>query len=200
MRILASGDIHGDSKLAQKLADKAVKEKVDLVILTGDLGNMHQIPENILGPFAKKKKKVLLIPGNHDTFATADFLAEVYGATNLHGYTAVYDGVGFFGCGGANMGMEKLQEDEIYDILKKGFNKLKPYNKKILISHVHPAETDMSKLSMIVPGSDGLKKAIDRLEPDIVLCSHVHEASGIEEKVGKTRVINVSREARILDL
>ena len=200
MKILASGDIHGDSKLAEELADTAARENVELVILCGDIGNRQQIPENVLGPFVKRKKKVLLIPGNHDTFATADFLAEVYGATNLHGYTAVYDGVGFFGCGGANMGSEALPEQEIYDVLAQGHERLKQYVKKILVSHVHPSGTNMEQLSSIVPASSGLRRAIDKLQPDVVFCSHVHEGSGIEEKIGKSRVINVSRQARILDL
>ena len=33
MKILAAGDIHGDITLARKLAKKAKKNKVDLVIL-----------------------------------------------------------------------------------------------------------------------------------------------------------------------
>ncbi|MFW5745921.1 MAG: metallophosphoesterase family protein [Nanoarchaeota archaeon] len=200
MKVLASGDIHGDSSLAEKLAATAADKKVDLVVLCGDLGNMQDVPKNVLGPFAKRKQKVLIIPGNHDSFATADFLAEVYGATNLHGYTAVYDGIGFFGCGGANIGMEQLPEDEIFHILKKGFEKVKRYGKKILVSHVHPTGVKMEQFSSFVPGSRGLRRAIDELKPDLVLCSHVHEASGIEEKVGTTSVINVSRDARILDL
>ena len=37
MKILASGDLHNDSRAAEKLAEKAEKEKVDLVILCGDI-------------------------------------------------------------------------------------------------------------------------------------------------------------------
>ena len=36
MKILAAGDIHGDTNLARELATKADKEKVDLVILCGE--------------------------------------------------------------------------------------------------------------------------------------------------------------------
>ena len=84
MKILASGDIHGDTRLAERLAEKAEKEKVDLVVLCGDLTNFEMDTSNIVGPFVKKKQKVVLIPGNHETLATADFLAQRYGATNLH--------------------------------------------------------------------------------------------------------------------
>src|SRR3990167_7369188 len=93
LRILASSDIHGDSRAAEQLAKQAEDENVDLVVLCGDLTYAEQSTDGIIGPFVKRKKKVLLIPGNHETVATADFLAEVYGATNLHGYSIMCKGV-----------------------------------------------------------------------------------------------------------
>ena len=36
LKILAAADIHGDSSLVKKLAEKAEKEKVGLVVLCGD--------------------------------------------------------------------------------------------------------------------------------------------------------------------
>ena len=201
MKILAAGDIHGDMGLAEKLAIKAEKQKVDLVILCGDLTYAEQSTKNIIGPFVKKKKKVLIIPGNHETVATADFLAELYGVKNIHGYSVKYEDIGIFGCGGANIGPHtKLSEKEIFDLLKQGFENIKYLKKKILVSHVHPTETDMEKLSNFVPGSPGVKKAIDKFKPDIMLCSHVHEADGLEEKVGRTKVINVGRKGKIFDI
>ena len=67
-----------------------------------------------------------------------------------------------------------------------------------MVTHVHPTGTKMEKFTKLFPGSKGIKKAIDKLQPDILLCSHVHEAEGIEEKVGKTRVINVGRKGKII--
>ena len=200
MKILAAGDIHGDSRLANKLAERAEKENVDLVILCGDLTQGEKSTSNIIGPFVKKKKKVFLIPGNHETIATADFLAELYDVTNLHGYSIKYKDIGFFGCGGANIGLFQLSEDEIFSSLKKGFDNIKDSRKKVMITHVHPSDTVMEKFTKYFPGSDGVKKAIDKFKPDFLLCSHVHEAEGIEEKVGKTKVINVGREGKIIEL
>ncbi|MBN1156140.1 metallophosphoesterase [Candidatus Woesearchaeota archaeon] len=200
LRILASGDIHGDTNLAKKLAEKAEKENVDLVILCGDLTMAEQSTDNIIGPFVKKHKKVLLIPGNHESVATADFLAEVYGVKNIHGYSVKYKDVGIFGAGGANIGINQLDEKEIYDLLKKGFNNIKYLAKKIMVTHVHPTGTKMEKFTSIFPGSPGVKKAIDKLKPDLLLCSHVHEAEGIEEMVGKTKVINVGKKGKIIEI
>ena len=200
MKILASGDIHGDTNLAQDLADKAEKENVDLVVLCGDLTYAEQSTDNLIGPFVKKGKKVVLIPGNHETIATADFLAEQYGAVNLHGYSIKAGDIGLFGAGGANIGLFQLSEDEIYDLLKKSHEKIKDAKTKIMVTHVHPTGTKMEKFTQFFPGSTGIKKAIDAFKPDILLCSHVHEAEGIEEMVGKTKVINVGKKGKIIEL
>lgn len=200
MKILAFGDIHGDSRLAKKLADKAEKENVDLVVLCGDITYSDQSTSNLIGPFVKKKKKVVLIPGNHESVATTDFLTQLYGATNLHGYSITVGDVGFFGCGGANIGINQLEEREIFDLLKKGFKGVKKSKKKIMITHVHPEGTLMEKFTKFFPGSSGISKAIKEFKPDILLCSHVHEAEGLEEKVGKTKVINVGREGKIIEI
>ncbi|MFH1398860.1 MAG: hypothetical protein ABIG95_02005, partial [Candidatus Woesearchaeota archaeon] len=63
-----------------------------------------------------------------------------------------------------------------------------------------PTGTTMEKLTHFFPGSEGVRKAIDEFKPDILLCSHVHEAEGLEEKVGKTRVINVGKQGKIIEI
>ncbi len=202
MKILAFGDIHGDSRLAEKLAERAEKENVDLVVICGDITYADNSTENLLGHFAKRNKKVVLIPGNHESLATADFLAYQYNATNLHGYSIQFKDVGLFGCGGAtNVGpAPTLTEDEMFMLLKKGHSGLKDAQKTIMVTHIHPAGTLMQKLSRYVPPSQGVRKAIDELKPDILLCSHVHEAKGLEEQIGTTRVINVGKEGKIIEL
>jgi uncharacterized protein len=199
MKILALGDIQGDSSISEKLAARAEKEDVDLVIICGDLTEGDQSTKNIIGPFVKRNKKVIMVPGNHESIATVDFLAEVYGAVNLHGYSIKHKDVGFFGCSGVNLGIHQLDEKEIYTLLKEGFEHVKDMKTKIMVTHVHPTETTMEKFTSFFKGSSGVRKAIEQFKPDILLCSHVHEAEGIEEKVGKTRVINVGRNGRILE-
>jgi|TARA_B100001971_G_C18209168_1_gene549531 Icc-related predicted phosphoesterase len=200
VKILAAGDIHGDIDLAEKLAEKAKKEKVDLVVLCGDLTLGETSTENIIGPFKKRHEKVLLIPGNHETVATADFLAQLYGMKNIHGYSVKYGDVGIFGAGGANIGVFQMDEKEIYGLLKKGYDKIRYLKKKIMVTHVHPTGTKMEKFTNIFPGSEGVKKAVEKFKPDLLLCSHVHEAEGIEEMVGKTKVINVGKKGKIIKI
>ena len=46
LKILAVGDIHGDTGLVKKLAEKAEKENVDLVIIAGDLTFIEKSTKN----------------------------------------------------------------------------------------------------------------------------------------------------------
>lgn len=198
-RILAVGDIHGDTGLVKKLAEKAKKEDVDLVILAGDLTFAEQSIKNIIGPFVKAKKQILLIPGNHESIATVDFLAEMYPNTkNIHGYSFIKGDLGIFGAGSADIGINIIKDSEIFNILKKGHEKVKNLKKKIMVTHMHPkgSKAEFSGFS----GSSAVKRAIKEFNPDILIDAHIHEASGIEEKIGKTKVINVSRKEKIFEI
>jgi Icc-related predicted phosphoesterase len=200
MKILAAGCLHNDTGLVRKLAKQAEDEDVDLVVLCGDLTLGERSTDYIVGPFVKRNKKVVIVPGNHETVATADFLAKKYGVTNLHGYSKLFGDIGFFGCGGANCGVFQLSEEDIFSTLYKAHFKIKDAEKRIMVTHVHPAETMMERFSGFVRGSSGVTEAIEKLKPDLLLCSHVHEAAGIEETLGETKIVNVSKHGNIIEL
>ncbi len=198
VRIFAAGDFHGDRTTAWRLAKRAVEEKADLIVLNGDIVEEDNT-EGVMHYFVKTGKPVFLVPGNHDWFAT-DFLAEQYKAVNLHGKSTLQEHVALFGCGGTNAGINMLTEKEIYDTVKKNHEQVKTAAKKLLITHIHPAGTLMESFSQFVKGSIGLRKAIEATKPDIVVCGHVHEAEGIEEKIGNTLVVNVGKQGRLIEL
>lgn len=198
-KILAIGDIHGDTGLVKRLAEKAKKEDVDLVILAGDLTFAEMSTKNLIGPFIKAKKQVLLIPGNHESVATADFLAEMYSPTkNIHGYCFIKGDLGVFGAGGGDIGINIIKDSEILALLKKGHERIKDLKKKIMVTHMHPHRSKAEFTGF--PGSKAVKKAIKEFHPDVLIAAHIHEAGGIQEKIGKTRVINVSRKAKIFEI
>jgi len=199
MRILGAGDIHGDLGVAIKLSQKAIAEKVDLVVLCGDIAEENSV-DNILAPFKEKNLKMLLISGNHESIATAEFLSYINKARHMHGYSVKYEDIGIFGCGSANVGIHGITEKEIFETLKKGHDYLFEVRKKIMMTHVHPSGSKMEMLSNFVKGSTGVLEAIKQFKPDILLCSHVHEAEGLEEHIGTTLVINVGTKGKIIDL
>ena len=198
-KILAIGDLHGNTRLVRKLVVKAKKENVDLVILAGDIVLSEDNVTGIVGPFTEAKKQVLLIPGNHESIATIDFLAEMYDkAENIHGYSFVKGDLGIFGAGGGDIGENVVSDSDIFYLLKKGYERVKGLKKKIMVTHMHP-EGSKSEFSGF-PGSKAVRKAVKYFQPDILINAHLHEAGGIEEKIGKTRVINVSEKEKVFEI
>ena len=198
-KIMAVGDIHGDVGLVKKLAKKAIDEKVDLVIIPGDLTWLNQSTKDLIGPFVKAHKKALLIPGNHEPLSTIDFLSQIYPNTkNIHGYGIKENDLGIFGAGYAEVGPFWVPDKEIFNALKKGHDKIKDMKKKIMVAHSHHfgSKAEFSGIR----GSKSVEKAIKEFHPDLVLTSHIHEAGGIEEQIGKTRIINVSRKPVVFEI
>ncbi len=198
-KILAVGDIHGDEGLVKKLAEQADKENVDMIILAGDLTLLEMSTKNLIGPFLKNNKKILTIPGNHESNETMNLLSEVYkGTRNIHGAYYKKGNIGIFGVGHADAGPFFIEEDEIEDLLKKSHEKIKDSKKKILVTHMHH-QGGKSEFSGH-KGSKAIADAIKKFKPDFLIHGHVHEAGGIYEKIGNTKIINVSRKPAIFEI
>lgn len=197
-KILAIGDIHGDTGLTKKLAEKAKKQNVDLVIFAGDFTFFGDTPKNLIKPFTKINKPVLLIHGNHEDFEVSDFLSKMYSnAENIHGYAFRKNDLGIFGAGGGDV-IQVTPDKEIFKALKKGHKNIKDVKKKIMVTHMHH-EGSKAEFSGW-PGSKAVKKAIKEFKPDFLISAHIHEARGIEEKIGKTKIINVSRKEKVFEV
>ena len=198
MKLLLTGCIHGDLKAAKKLAKKARDTEVDAIVIAGDVSFSGEGTEGIMGELLKSCKKVMILPGNHESIATTEFLTEKYKIINLHNRYYMLDNLGIAGCGSANIGIFQLGEDEIYDILKSNLSKINA-NKKMIVTHIHPDNTLVTKVSGW-PGSTGVKNIIDSLHPEIAVSSHIHEAEGLEETVGTTVHHSVGKQGKIIEI
>ena len=68
-----------------------------------------------------------------------------------------------------------------------------------MVTHVQPKGSILS-LGVEHWGSSGVMKAVKEFQPDLHICGHIHETHGIEEKIGKTKVINVGKTGKIIEL
>lgn len=199
-KILAYSDVHGDVMTISRLVELAKKEDVDLVVNCGDFTKCGANWQNMIGPFLDIGKKLVFIPGNHEDESTADFLAGMYHVKNIHGYGVRYGKVGLFGCGGGDVGVNRISDAEAHVKLREGFEKIKYLKHRVMVLHNHPAGTMMEKFSAIVSGNKGVRKAIEEMKPDVVICGHVHEASGIEEMIGASRIVNVAKTGKVIEI
>jgi len=198
-KIMAIGDIHGDTGLVKRLAEKAVKEKVDLIIIAGDLTFFEMSSKNLIGQLVKTKKEVLIIPGNHESNELINYLSEIYQIKNIHGNSFKKEDLGIFGAGWADVGPYFTNEKEIFSLLKKGHSQIKNANKKIMVTHMHHKGSKSEEITGI-EGSKSIYKALKEFKPDFLISAHLHEIGGLEEQFHNTKIINVSRKEKIFEI
>lgn len=199
MKILAIGDIHGEKTLIKKILSLTKKENPDLIVLAGDMTFAEQNLEETMNYFAKLKKDILVIPGNHETQAAINFLEKIHpNIKNIHGKHFVKNNIGFFGAGGGDVVLHLVSEKDVSDLLKKGHNKIKNIEKKVMITHMHPKGSKSEASGF--PGFKSISKAIYEFQPNLVLNAHIHETGGAYDKFKDTKVINVARNPAIIEI
>jgi len=200
MRAIVAADIHGDREALLRLKDSVIEKGVDYFMLLGDYSAGFKDPvqneEDIRFMMELLRDfKVKAVPGNCDQKDALKILDE-YGA-NLHNTVLELPEVAFVGFGGSNptpFGTPfEMPEDETYAQLKEMMTSVKG-RRVVMLVHQPPKDTacDVIKSGAHV-GSASLRKIIEEHHPELVLCSHIHEAAGREDRIGKTRVINVGR-------
>ncbi len=200
MKILAVSDLHNDAAQVRKLAERAEKDGVKVVVICGDITFFDDYEDGMIGPFLKKGMQVLMVPGNHDSEATIDFMLKKYSMRNIHGDSALLDSVGIFGAGWAtNVGPVMISEKEMRNCLRKGFEDVKEQKVKIMVTHVHPKGGAVER-EYGYPGSSSVTKMIYELKPDLHLHGHIHEAEGNEDLLGNTISLAVGKHGKIIEI
>ncbi len=198
LKILAAADFHGNATVAESLSKKAEKEKVDLIILSGDLHGRQKTSPGIIAPFKKRNQKVIFIPGNWDTTTEANTLKDMYQINNIDGIYTHYNGVDIIGVGSPDFRLD-IDDKKTLDKLIKNFEKVKDRpTKKVLVSHIHASGT-LAEFSGF-PGSEVLRTVIDYFHPDVFISSHIHEAEGLEQKIGRTRIFQVGKRGKVINV
>ena len=92
-----------------------------------------------------------------------------------------------FGAGGADIGVHIIKDSEIYDLLKKGNEKIKGLDKKLMVTHMHPQGTK-SEFSGF-KGSKAVREAIEKTDEEVDLV--VLDWKGLGKSEERKRVIEI---------
>ncbi len=202
MKLLVISDIHNDVENLIKFIE-IIKEKLefDVVIAIGDFVDVN-LPKNfsnidigklIIEELKMFDKPLLAIPGNFDKDLIDLFEKE---GISLHGRGRIIKNVGFFGYGGAPTPFGtplEPTEEELESNLRKAYENIKSSKFKVMVTHVPPFLTKLDLItSGLHVGSRSVRKVIEDLEPDVCLCSHIHEGRGIDQ-IKNTKILNSGR-------
>lgn len=201
MKILCIADIHGDLAGVRAAGKYAGENGIKDILILGDFPG-HGVFHNIVTSIEQIRSaldelsgfSVLAIPGNCDPQRTTEVFDE-YGV-NLHEKVKEIGGARIVGFGGSNItpfGTPlEYSENEIYERLSK----IMPPagGKTILAVHCPPIDTRCDQTgSGMHAGSSAIRRIIEEFQPDLAVCSHIHEAGGSSDAIGTTKVANIGR-------
>ena len=188
MRILAFSDLHLARSRAADLV--AASAGADLVIGAGDFCNMRQGLAEAMDLLAGMQAPFVAVPGNAESVDELRTAADP-GVTVLHGEGCEIGGLRLFGLG---YGVPVTPFGSWSCDLTEGFaaDLLAGCEAAdILITHSPPnGVADRTSAGQSV-GSTAIRAAIERIQPGLALCGHIHDSWGQEGRIGATRVVNL---------
>jgi len=185
-RILAFSDMHMSRRCAAEI--RAAAAEADLVIGAGDFCNGRQGLEEAMELLWTLEDKAVYVPGNAES---AEELRAATGATMLHGEGIERAGLAIFGLGYAvpvtpfGSWSCDLTEAEAAEMLAKMMAA------DILVSHSPPKGVADRASSGASLGSSAVRAAVERVQPRLCLCGHIHDSWGRSGFIGRTQVHNL---------
>ena len=209
MRMCVASDFHGTLESVEAVKEFAIAEKVDCIVLVGDITNFGtvELAYKIINTLAQTKAPVLYVPGNCDPPELAEAKEKDVNGFCLHGQGTRVKNIAFIGVGGSTPTPFEtpfeIGEKEILKVLEKGLKDVAIQN-GVVVSHSPPYDSNLDLTRMGVhAGSKSVRKFITEKNPALFLCGHIHEAKGLE-KIGNTTCINVgpaqSGDAAIIEI
>lgn len=198
MKVLAFSDLHCDLDAAASLVERS--GDVDLVIGAGDFASVHKGLEPTIDALAPVEPPTVLVPGNNETEdALRAAVGALDGATVLHGEAAADSGLSLFGLGA---GVPTTPWDWSFDLSEEEAEaKLSecPEEVELLVLHSPPlGHCDLSGQGDHL-GSAAIAAAIERIQPRVAVCGHIHESWGAESQIGGTAVFNLGPQGRVIE-
>ena len=198
MKILALTDIHGSYETMQAII--ATHPDTDVIIIGGDV-TTYGTPAEITGAVTQARasgKPVLALCGNMDPPELEASLLSL--GVSVDGRGVTINEVGFFGVSACPFSPlrtpNEISEEEIMRRAEAGWKDVAFAKWKVFIPHSPPVNTKLDRIhSGKNVGSVSVRTVIEKYQPDIAICGHIHEARGTDT-IGRTPVVNCGSAAQ----
>jgi uncharacterized protein len=167
---------------------------VDVLVVGGDIttGGSPDDAARAVDGWLGLAPRLLALAGNMDSPAIDTRLADL--GVGLDGRGFAFGDVGVLGVSAAPVSPlhtpYELDDDELERRLEAGFTEVKDCRVRILCPHAPPRDTACDRLrGGEHVGSGVIRSFVEREQPDLVLCGHIHESRG-RDSIGRTQVVN----------
>ena len=167
---------------------------VDVLVVGGDITTFGtpDDAERAIASWRPLAPGLMAVAGNCDSPEIDARLVDL--GVSLDARGVVLDGVGLFGASAAPHSPlhtpYEVPDEELGRRAEAGLADLDGARVRIFCPHSPPYDTACDRLrDGRHVGSRALRDFVDREQPDLLLCGHIHEARGLDD-VGRTRVVN----------
>ena len=201
MKILAFTDIHGSLIALKKIHKKVISQRPDLLVCAGDISIFEQGIIKMMRILNKLNKKIIIIHGNHENSSTFIKYSKIYkNVIFIHKNHIFVNDILFLGYGGGGFSIidkefQKTAELKFKKIIKENKDK-----KIVLVTHAPPYKTRLDKLVGGHCGNKSIRKFVEKNKIDLLICGHLHENFGKEDKINKTKIINPGPFGKIVEV
>lgn len=192
MRIAYLVDVHGHFDAVER----AVRETgpVDAVVVGGDLTNAGD-PDSVeraVESWRALAPTLLVVAGNMDSPEIDERLVAL--GVSLDGRGVALGDIGLHGVSASGPTPldtpHELPDEELGRRADAGHADVAGCRVRIFCPHNPPFDTACDRLRDGTPvGSPSLRAFVERAQPDVVLCGHIHESRG-EDGIGRSRIVN----------
>jgi len=186
------GDIHEDLSLLGEIPNLSA---ADGVIISGDITNRGDTrrASELLDEVFRINPNIYAQIGNMDRPEVTSYLDEKGWNIHARGKLLAED-IGIMGVGYSTptpfMTPSEVSDDKLAQWLNEGYEQVKHLMKLILVAHDPPFGSKAAQLpSGENVGNRSVLEFIQRVQPDICLTGHIHEAES-EDFIGKTKILN----------
>lgn len=195
MKLLAFTDSHGSDKALKSVKEKKVKEKPDYILCLGDFTIFGHNQKKILKKIDKLGKNIFLIHGNHEfEEEVIDDLKDLKNIKFIHGNIIRIGNYVIIAWGGGGFA---IKDNEFYEFSKELKKVVKKNDKIILLTHGPPYGTKIDLIGDQHCGTKTYTSFIKKYKPILALAGHLHENNGLDDYIGKTKIVNPGPEGRI---
>ena len=187
MRIYAAADIHASVERIAHIRSVISKHSPDALVLAGDVISYFR-PQPIFEQFNAMGVPVLMVRGNSDPGYVDKYFQKYPNLTSLHLNKVTVKSIAFSGLSGT---------------VPLPFRNKVRFFEKYLMGKAYPMIDSQTEFVVHTPpwgcldqvagrfhsGSKMVRELVDKTQPRLLICGHIHEATGVD-KIGETTVLN----------
>jgi len=167
---------------------------VDVLVVGGDIttAGSPADAERAIERWRPLAPRLLAVAGNMDSPAIDACLVEL--GVSIDGRGVDLDGVGLHGVSASAFTPlhtpYELPDEELGRRADAGHADVAGCRVRVFCPHTPPYDTACDRLrSGASVGSQAIRAFVEREQPDLVLCGHIHESRG-EDTIGRSRIVN----------